>query len=302
MQAESHVTYIPLDFFMIRTPLLLVENITSYFNDVAGDLSGMLKHPAIVEAIAIASPSLYSSLMKTDKTDKQCQKMIGSLFKYMNRMSTRATPFGLFSGVGIGVFGTENAIQVGAVEQHVKRARPDMQWLLKIIKNIEQDMNIVKKLGVKFNLMAYRVGDRIKLPFITSYGEYTDSNKDFACASANWNEVVDFTRKHAYASINMTELNQLIHERYNQVDKQTVENFTFNLFKNEFLLSTLRPPLTDENAFDYVIEKVSQIEELHTLYERLLEIRHSIHAYNQQKNWSRFADLRSNSCTDESAS
>ncbi|MCY9511361.1 lantibiotic dehydratase family protein, partial [Paenibacillus larvae] len=286
MQAESNDKYMPLDFFMIRTPLLPVENITSYFNDlndISGNLEGILKRPEILEAIAIASPSLYKSLLKSDKSDKQYQQILGSLFKYINRMSSRATPFGLFSGIGIGAFGTENAIQVSNIEQHVKRARPDMQWLLKIIKNIEEDMNIVKQLDVKFNLMAYKVGDRVKLPFITSYGEYTENNKDFKCVSINWNEVVDFTRKNTEAPIIMTQLNQLIQEKYKQVDKQTIENFTFTLFKNEFLISTLRPPLTDENAFDYFIEKISYVEELYTLYEHLIEIRRSIDAYNQQK-------------------
>ncbi|MGG4142360.1 lantibiotic dehydratase [Paenibacillus algorifonticola] len=286
MQKDSRDKYVPLDLFMIRTPLLPVDHIKAYFNseqDLAQNLEEILNCPEILEAIAIASPSLYKSLLKPDKNDRQQQQMIGSLFKYMNRMSTRATPFGLFSGVDIGVFGSENAIQVGTVEQHVKRARPDMQWLLRIIKNIEEDHNIVKELDVRFNQIAYKIGDRIKIPFITSYGDYTDSNKDFTYASVNWNEIVDLVSKQAYEPINMTELNQIIHSRYNQVDRQTVENFTFGLFKNEFLLSTLRPPLTDANAFDYLIEKIRPIKELHFLYEKLLVIRHSIHTYNQQK-------------------
>lgn len=62
-------------------------------------------------AIYLTSPALYNSLNSYSKLDKKKQKRSESaLYRYIARMTTRCTPFGLFSGTATTVYGGQSSI------------------------------------------------------------------------------------------------------------------------------------------------------------------------------------------------
>lgn len=91
----------PLTFhnnLIIRTPRLPFANA---IGDEMIEIS--INDPVILEALYIASPSLYYEIEKYKQgvKGKDNKKLFASIRKYLLRMSNRSTPFGLFAGNSI---------------------------------------------------------------------------------------------------------------------------------------------------------------------------------------------------------
>src|SRR5688572_10945480 len=104
------------DFFVLRTPVLPFD--PSNGGEGARDqdlvarrvheravLAALLSRADVKEAIAIASPSLLA------RATKKGESVETALVRYVQRMSSRPTPFGLFATVSIGAMG-ENATRL----------------------------------------------------------------------------------------------------------------------------------------------------------------------------------------------
>src|SRR5688572_7098887 len=111
----AETTFTPTATFALRTPLLPWDELERWSHGVSGAspeavgrlrerLIALLARPEIDEAIHVASPALHASLdaWREKPTSERGQKVEGALVRYLVRMASRATPFGLFSGVGSG--------------------------------------------------------------------------------------------------------------------------------------------------------------------------------------------------------
>ena len=95
------------------------------------------------ELICSASNDLYDSL-KNGKQDEE-KKFLSSL-KYLIRSSTRATPYGLLSGVAKGEFSDKEYLNINDFK---KKASADLEWLINVAKKMEK--RVGKQLRVCFN-------------------------------------------------------------------------------------------------------------------------------------------------------
>ena len=94
--------YYASDYFMVRTPLLSLSDYFSVFgrNGTTNDrIQTMFNDPLLKETLAVASGDLLQAFEKTDfsKDSKAVRQIMSSITKYFIRLSTRPTPFGLFS-------------------------------------------------------------------------------------------------------------------------------------------------------------------------------------------------------------
>jgi len=164
--------YCASDYFMIRTPLLSLVDYFDMFSTADGldnRINDLFNEPLVKEALLVASKDLSEALAKNigTKATKSSEQLMSSLIKYFIRLSTRPTPFGLFSGISVGKFGESTNITISNPSnpsQHSKRARPDMEWLYGVIKKMESDTNIRKSLRVRFNDFTYAKGNRLEKP------------------------------------------------------------------------------------------------------------------------------------------
>lgn len=86
-------------------------------------------------------------------------------------MTSRTTPFGLFSSVTVGRFENETSINIDPLVHNIKKCNPDMNWLYKLIKKLEKENSIFLELNVKFNNLVEKVGNR----YFLSYNSKIDS-------------------------------------------------------------------------------------------------------------------------------
>lgn len=87
------------DFFILRTPLMPVSEVTT----------------ELFQTSALAREALYlaskTSLNDFDKAGCASESLNLTLIKYLKRMTTRCTPFGLFAGISVGHFSENTEIE-----------------------------------------------------------------------------------------------------------------------------------------------------------------------------------------------
>jgi lantibiotic biosynthesis protein len=281
-----------LDFFMVRSPILPIEvfkELTSYdmdsmsndrFQNALFKLKQLANNPIIREAITVVSPSLLESLpyLENEKYNKKQQQVLSSLLRYVLRMTTRATPFGICSGVTYGTFGSETKIRLKNSQLHKKRTRADMEWIMNIVRQLESDKEVIKQIRVKINPNLYVLGDRIKIP-------YTIKNDTIKprTYSVQLTPVMADIINNAKDFIHFKTLFMKLQGKYPNEPSYKIENYIFQLLDSEVLISELRPPLLDSNPLEYLISKLSGLETNNHLFEQLLTIHSEIKQYDEMK-------------------
>ncbi|GAA3952174.1 lantibiotic dehydratase [Hymenobacter algoricola] len=154
---------------VVRTPRFA-------FSDQLGTvaLAALLQDEAFLEAIYLASPVLYKECIKCRDgqltTPKEVEKLGRSVSKYFRRMSSRCTPFGLFSGCGLtqwhAAAGDEGSAAPGPLVLDSRRTsrhtRLDMHFLCALAQQLAT-LPVVRQ-GLRYvpNTSLYRIGEELR--------------------------------------------------------------------------------------------------------------------------------------------
>src|SRR5439155_20650034 len=155
--------YQPLDFVVVRAPLLSVE---AYLD--LGDEErqvALLSDPHVRRAIAVGSPSLAGAMERFKQaglTRRDADRMRAKLLRYQIRMSTRPTPFGLFAGVALSDWGAVTDLTVRSSCMQT-RTRPDMAQLMAMVMAAEANPAIRRRLSLFTNPLAVIEAGRVEL-------------------------------------------------------------------------------------------------------------------------------------------
>ncbi len=264
-----------LDFinnFVIRTPLYNQEILYDLFKHDKIDkeiLISFLNDIQFVDALFLASPELLKELIKWKKgiiKDKKKEKKLRiSLFKYITRICTRSTPFGVFSSVGTGdiVDNKESGIFITG---HKRHNRINLEVLSQIIHKIEG--NVIYKDYIKYfpNSSIIKIGDK--------YRYYERKGEGIEVNEINFNDVLKQILKLSIIGLKRKELVEKIINKFNTYDSSSIINYIDELIDNQILISQLSfnieiDPLemiitffVDNNLQDnfyYLIEKIKYL-------------------------------------------
>ena len=261
MKKEKHFRILP--DFMIRTAMLPLESINEIKtgDEFLTSLEKFIDEGVMGEAILVASSSLSNMLEKSNYNQKDRNSIAFSLYKYISRTFSRTTPFGLFASVGMGTF---DNIQKNINFQELefkKNSRIDMEWLLGFIDSMEKEKHIVAQLRVKANHTIVKSGKRMELLFPTHCGQGEKIEGTITdTISIRLTDASKYTLEKAKEPIVFSNLVDDIYEQYGkEIDRDIVFNFVWEMFRQEFLISELRPPLLGENPVDYLIKQLNKI-------------------------------------------
>src|SRR5690349_7710474 len=95
-----------LESFVVRAPLLPVE-ITPDAAQPLADTAAVLQDPQVARALAVGGGDALRALSHASQPGRAARRARASLLRYLIRMSTRPTPYGLFAGVAVGSWGEE---------------------------------------------------------------------------------------------------------------------------------------------------------------------------------------------------
>lgn len=99
----------------------------NYLRSIAG-------RPEVREALFVASPTAESTIRKwcADQTGKPDPRTERTLARYLARMASRPTPFGLFAGCSTGAIGSATRLTLGPRARYAKHTRLDHGYLAQI--------------------------------------------------------------------------------------------------------------------------------------------------------------------------
>ena len=186
---EAEPRFAPSGFFALRSPLLPIDRLVSWSEGLegprlltggdgdlaaalerdAGRLRGWLRdllaRPEVREALFVASPPLEGSLgLWLEQPDSERgQKVERSLVKYVVRMASRSTPFGLFAGTSLGRIGPHTHLVVGPVAEHQRHTRLDGDYLDSVCRALVADPAVRAGLTLRPNSSLTRAAGRLGL-------------------------------------------------------------------------------------------------------------------------------------------
>ncbi|STD11456.1 lantibiotic dehydratase family protein [Chryseobacterium carnipullorum] len=260
----SRFPYLFFDEFVVRTPLFSSNDFLKYLGKdeiPEAVLKEIYSHPVFQEAIYLASPFLYGEMVKwlsPEKilSQKENQKIKDTLLKYFSRMSTRCTPFGLFSGVGPGKFTTlsdQRNTQNLPADDRLRDTKLDMHFLVSLAQHFVKTKEIREQLLFYPNNSIYKIGNKIRY---IEY-QYTRGKRDYIISSAPLSEelkqILDFSQS-GKTICEMTKT--LVNE---EITFAEAEEFIEELIDNQLLVSQLEPNVSETDFLEVLISVLVKI-------------------------------------------
>jgi len=140
------------EHFLLRTPALPFDALGAV--EQSDELQRRpWRDPFVRAAIELASPSLAKELEAASIDGARAWPR--SWVRYLARMATRCTPFGLFAGVSVGVIGDETMLRLGDPSAHRSRARIDAELASEIASSLYEDPQRARALPLGLNPTVY---------------------------------------------------------------------------------------------------------------------------------------------------
>jgi hypothetical protein len=153
-----------------------------YAERLAGHLRALIDDPLVREAICVSSSSLASTLDKISQGrlpgTSQLERAVFATTRYLLRMCTRPTPFGLLAGVAIGTFDNEAKVRIGG--EHTKSVEVDAGRLSALVEELQRHPDVRRDLRVSANDLCVVRGDRLVLTYVNCAPEKSVQPRDGA--------------------------------------------------------------------------------------------------------------------------
>ena len=275
---NTHLSLQPDTYYLLRCPLLPVDRIleantlaASRPDALRDHLSALFRDPLLEEAIYTASPELHQELEKfLEGTLEDPTKMTASLYKYLSRMSTRCTPYGLFAGCSRGTTGDNTEISLEDAG-YAKQSRLDMIYVCELIQFILASPGVRRKLTYYTNNSLYPVGDHYR------YIEYKakDKKRSYSISSCRRTPYLDAALGSASGGRAFRDIVAAIASFDKNLQEEDICAFVEQLIDDQLLISELEPTITGSVYFDTLPEKLEGLAEPHVI-EPLRQIRNAL--------------------------
>ncbi|MFK4085807.1 lantibiotic dehydratase [Kribbella sp. NPDC020789] len=242
----------PLDWVMVRTPLLPVEAFLDPPTAVAPGTE-LPADPRIQRALAVGAGDLARALSRPPSTEKALRRMRSSLQRYLIRMSTRPTPYGAFAGVGVARWGETTDLALTAEPARI-RTRPDMGWLIELVAELEQKPDVRAGLRWYTNPAASFHADRL---FLSERAVLTDPAEAGRAVNLRATPVVRAVLEAARTPVPYDDLVGTLVATGAPRDK--VAGLLQQLWEQTVLLTDLRPPVTIPDPARYVADRLATV-------------------------------------------
>ncbi len=239
------------DKLVIRTPALP-------FTRVSGDaaIETLLKDRHFMEAIELASPVLYKECMKrisgslTD--EKEIQRINNSLAKYYQRMYSRCTPFGLFSGCAVVNWEEETNVSITPLSFR-RSTRLDMHYLCALALHLSSIPVLRNRLLFYPNNSCYKAADGLR------YVEYNYENKArmYKISAVDATEWIDMIFEKAKQGTTIDAIADLLQQ--NDISAAEAAEFTNDLINNQLLISELDPKITGDEYMHQLLQVLQKV-------------------------------------------
>ncbi|MEI5640027.1 MULTISPECIES: lantibiotic dehydratase [unclassified Pseudoalteromonas] len=231
-------------FFVLRAPKLPVETLFGT-QDINEMLGAWLSAPGVIEALYVASPSLLERLeqWREKPNSKQGKKVALALLRYLIRMSSRPTPFGLFSGIHTGKIATETRLVSKSAQQDERKTRLDMFLLSAIRSHVAEVKAKSEQLTYLPNPSHYFIADQCR--YIETY--LSDDTMQYRLSAIDSDEHFRTMLNLAKQGISFPQLVKQFMRQYEEAEYDEVCDYLEALIKEGVIVANIPLPLTGES-------------------------------------------------------
>lgn len=269
-----HTSYkiVPFSSYVLRTPLFplsfYLDLLENYSLEKAAEVYQI---PLVKEALGLASPDLVKELDKWLKKEEslsaeKAKKLEITFLKYIARMSSRCTPFGLFAGCSMGRIAGETKITLGESDQYKRNTQFDMQFWVALLQEIGTRKEVVQHLKYYPNTSIYKIGDFYRY---VEY-KYVNTKREHSINAFRKSGVLEKLLFHAKSGMTVDELVLILAD--DESEKPQALEFILSLIEYQFLISELDAVVTGSNEWERVssiLKKVTDLKETNTFLEIL---------------------------------
>lgn len=258
MEYSAFNTYIgrtPLYSYSVFEEITKSNSLDETINAVFGFFSDIKNQ----EALFLASPELYKTVVEYHQNkvvfNKEQKRNVGSsLMKYLARMTTRSTPFGMFAGCNTGQIESETNMTLRSSIEDCKHTRLDMNYVCALAKKISIQPEIKEQLKFFPNNSLYKIASRNR--YIER--KLSGTNVKYHISQVDENHYVSALLEYSRDGKNIVELcNHIISE---EVDFAEAREFVMELIENQLLVDELEPVVYGKEFFEVFIEKLQNLE------------------------------------------
>jgi thiopeptide-type bacteriocin biosynthesis protein len=282
--------FVDSGFFVLRTPLLPLDELVSWgaglqarmafesgggpeaidaawradLKLLRGRILQVIHRPDVLHALFVASPSLQSGVeyWKRDPDSKRGIQAERALVRYFERMASRATPFGLFSGCSLGQIAAQaNESGVTLSLKPRTECRPctrlDFDYLFALTDGLRRDPAIASQLCYWPNSSLSRTGGVFH--YIESRTSAKGRSHHFVKVESD--DTLEAALRLAQGGATTAQLSAMVLglPGNEEVTEDEAAAYVQELIDNGLLVSSLTPPVTGQPPLD---DLICQIERL----------------------------------------
>ncbi|GAB4509981.1 MAG: lantibiotic dehydratase [Haliangiales bacterium] len=262
--------------FVFRTPLLSIDTFLAWSAELpdwsAGDgvvgdgslsprergalaqaraqarayLRQLLVRPVVSEALFVASPGLADSLARWQREPESArgQKIERALVRYVARMATRATPFGLFSGVSCARVSDDadepTQLSLSPTGDYQRSTRLDNDYLFALASALRRDPAIRRSLRWKPNSSIYEISGHLRYAEARLHGKL----RTYHLVGVEANAYLEATLTRAQAGATCQALADALVDSDPEIAADEAMGFIDELIDSQLLVCELDPAVT----------------------------------------------------------
>lgn len=261
--------------FPISTYLEVLENYSEQ-KLLACYQDGYLK-----EAIRIASPDVKASLdaLLLNPSQYPAEKkeaMALSLLKYLARIATRCTPFGLFAGCDVGSISDESKIELKPREEFTRVTQFDMHFWIAMLLDFAKRKEVRLHLRYYPNNSIYAQGDFLRY---IEY-KYVETKREHRISAVGQTELLTGLVAKTQDGITIAEMVDWLAD--DPSESEEALDYIHQLIDFQLLVSELDACVTGSDEWERVLGILAKIPSLQTEADLLLRCRKQLEKLDRQ--------------------
>ncbi|MDQ6527694.1 lantibiotic dehydratase family protein [Flavobacterium sp. LHD-85] len=258
--------------YVLRTPLFPISFYLDFLKNYNYEkATAICQNPLVKEALSLASPELVQELnkwesFKADSFNDKKSALEFTLLKYISRMSSRCTPFGLFAGCSVGKIDTETNVILDLPEKYKRFTQFDMQFWVSLLQNIAKRETAIFHLKYCPNSSIYEFGDFYRY---IEY-KYIKTKREHSITSLRKSDALKEIMLQTKSGLTIDEMVSVLAN--DDSEKEEAYEFIMHLINFQFLVSEIEATITSNNEFERVLSILKNVPDLKKEYQFLKNI------------------------------
>lgn len=259
---KQKITYQNFSSFILRSPLFsfdFLKPLISGTRTPEETLMEICRLPEVDEALFLASPDLHSQMkqwLEGGLTDgKKRRKLHYGLMKYLLRMASRPTPFGLFAGFSIGKWDKEGRVELPEQALYERHTRMDMNYLCALAQDFAKHPIIKENILFYPNSSIYSVGDQLRY---VEYRYRQKARRTHHIVAVDRSDYLENIMEKASGGAYLKDLAQLLVD--DEITAEEAREFIEELVESQVLVNQLEPAITGPEFLDQITAVIDPID------------------------------------------